>query len=780
MDTLRKDSYDAVVVGTGFGGAVAACRLAQAGVDVAVLERGRRFPPGSFPRQRYALDRERWLQWVHGGPYDVRPLHAMLVVQAAGYGGGSLVYANVQMRPPPAAFDRGWPAGYSRAALDPYYDLVAHMLDARPVPHDGACRDPATGAELVKLRMMEGAAARLGRRAQTFRPNLAVRFEGAGAPPVPNRFGAPQSGCVHCGECDLGCNAGAKNTLDLNYLALAERHGADVATRAEVTWLAPNVDGDGYQLRVRDHAAGRAERTLEAREVFLCLGAVNTTELLLRCRDQYRTLPRLSPALGHGYSGNGDFLAFALGTEPAGAASQGPTITTACVYDGIPEGAPDGEAGGRRLRFVLEDGGFPRQLARLVPWLHPIRLARQAGGDAWRHLRHGGRGAPARAAASLLQAAGDSTAVFLAMGADLANGRIELARPGHRLRVRWDARPNRALYDAEAEACREFAEAMGGEVALAPNWRLFGQPASVHNLGGCRMADAPDGGVVDADGRVFGYPGLFVLDGGVLPAAVGVNPSQTIAAVAERGIERAIRRRPGLERWQAPEAADAPRGFVPEDAVVPSPLGLAVRTRGAAALRFRETMRGACVVAGAERAVRVELTIAVDDVGAFVADPAHRARATGRVHVAGLTAPAGAAVEDGAFHLFPDEPPTTGAHASAVRTMRYALPFRAADGRPWVLRGIKHVRGRRAADLWRATTTLAVTLEPAEGDPGAHGPAEHQATGTLRLGVPAVARLIASMRTPGPRRRRDAVVGRWRFVRFFAGTVVGLYRAGRR
>jgi cholesterol oxidase len=218
VDGLTKESYEAIVVGTGFGGAVAACRLAQAGVDVAVLERGTRFPLGAFPRVGRRADR---MSWHHGGPYDVRPLNDVLVVQAAGYGGGSLIYANVQMRPPADAFEDGWPQGYTSTALDPYFDLVAHMLDITPVEND-----PATNELPPKTRLVEDAAARLGRDGQIFRPNLAVRFAGAGEAPTPNRFGALQSGCLHCGECDIDCNVGAKNTLDLNYLALAERSGA--------------------------------------------------------------------------------------------------------------------------------------------------------------------------------------------------------------------------------------------------------------------------------------------------------------------------------------------------------------------------------------------------------------------------------------------------------------------------------------------------------------------------------------------------------------------------
>jgi cholesterol oxidase len=256
---LTRNSYEAIVVGSGFGGAVAACRLAQAGVAVALLERGRRFEPGSFPRPVGA--RQDVMLWQRGGTYDVKPLNDVLVVQAAGYGGGSLIYANVQMRPPPDVFDDGWPRGYSRAALDPYYDLVAHMLDVRPVEPD-----PATGEVPPKTRLMEEAATRLGRRDQFFRPNIAVRFEGAGEPAKPNKFGALQSGCLHCGECDIGCNVGAKNTLDLNYLAVAESTGAEVGWECEVTRIAPGADG--FDLTVRDHSEGGRERTVAGRHVF--------------------------------------------------------------------------------------------------------------------------------------------------------------------------------------------------------------------------------------------------------------------------------------------------------------------------------------------------------------------------------------------------------------------------------------------------------------------------------------------------------------------------------
>jgi cholesterol oxidase len=740
---LPKDAYEAVVVGSGFGGSVAACRLAQAGVEVAVIERGARYPLGSFPRVGERIDR---MSWREGGPYDVRPLNDVLVVQAAGYGGGSLIYANVQMRAPREVFDGGWPSGYSRTALDPYYDLVAHMLDIRQVGED-----PATGELPRKTRLMEDAALRLGRGAQFFRPNLAVRFEGAGEAPSPNRFGALQSGCLHCGECDIGCNVGAKNTLDLNYLAAAEQSGAHVATGAEVTWLAP--EGDRYRIRFRDRE-GKTERTVLARQVYLCMGAVNTTEFLLRCRDQLETLPHVSSMLGNGYSANGDFLAFGLGASPPFAATQGPTITTACVYDYDHDGL--------RLRFVLEDGGVSPQGMRLLPLLHPVRLARLAARDLEDRVAH-----HAHSFAALAEREKDEMIVLLVMGADRANGRIELARPHHRLRVRWDTPSNLALYAAETAACRELVEALGGRLALSPNWRFLGQPSSVHNLGGCRMASDRKDGVVDAHGEVFGYPGLHVLDGAMVPGAVGVNPSHTIAAVAERCMEAAIGRMPGRERWEAPEKASASRPTLPEDGVAIPADGTAAPSVPGGGLHWSETMAGACEIGGASRATRFDVTIAVPDVPTFVADPAHPGRVTGRVRVEGVTPADGSPVDGGSFHLFlaGDDP--------RERTMVYELPFHGSDDRPWLLRGVKHVRGHRILDFWRTPTTLDVHVAPRD----ASGTTGH---GQLRLGIGDVARLIASMRAVRAGGTAAGVAAYWQFVRFYARTVLRLYVAGKR
>lgn len=373
VERLGREAYEAMVIGTGFGGSVAACRLAQAGVDVAVVERGRGWPLGSFPRDSSRLD-DGWLWSCGHGLYDASSSGDILAVRAAGYGGGSLVYANVAARPPTEVF-ASWPAPYSREHLEPYFDLAAHMLAVSPAPND-----LRTGAPPLKTRLMQLAAERVDREDGFFHPNLAVTFAADGQPAGTRRqVGLPQAACTFCGECDIGCNEGAKNTLDRNYLAVAEASGAAVGTRTEAlhiarTGSARGGDGPRYRVRLREHGhpgAGRdgVERDVTARYVFVCAGALGSTELLLRSRDQYRTLPDLPPALGEGYSGNGDFLTFGFDLPEAADPVAGPTITTASVV------RADTDAG--QKWFVIEDGGFSPQLSRLVAGLDLSTLPAQ-------------------------------------------------------------------------------------------------------------------------------------------------------------------------------------------------------------------------------------------------------------------------------------------------------------------------------------------------------------------------------------------------------------------
>jgi cholesterol oxidase len=551
---------DAVVIGSGFGGSVAACRLAQAGCSVTLLERGRRYDSNPFPRN-WSDPSDGWLWQVRQGLFDLKHFSQMMVVQGAGLGGGSLIYANVHLRATPEVFNQGWPAAYSRGQLDPYYDLVAYMLDINPITASKYRGIPP------KSTLMERMAAEMGRSAQFCYPNLAVDFNEPEKSHL-NKFGAEQQGCRFCGECDIGCNYHAKNTLDLNYLKVAQDKAARIETQCEVTRIEPHPN-EGYSVRFLDHRKDGQPMELLAKYVFLCAGAVNSTELLLRCRDQYRSLPNLSTCLGSNYSGNGDFLAFAFNTRDPVIPTEGPTITTGIVY-----ARKDGNADNW---FILEEGGYPKEVGGLLQVLNPkngllpdTRILSRLGLDELL------RAVASRAVAS--QAAPDSaaerSAVFLAMGRDHANGRLLLHPLTFGLDVQWNLESNMPLYNVEENFVQVLAHQMGGEAAVSPFWRLLRIPVTVHNLGGCSLADSPDKGVLNADGEVFDYPGLFVLDGAAIPVAIGANPSHTIAAVAERNVELAIRRITGDRNWQAPERRLATPIHDPLSTVVIPPRGV--------------------------------------------------------------------------------------------------------------------------------------------------------------------------------------------------------------
>jgi cholesterol oxidase len=565
MATLDETRADVIVVGSGFGGAVMAARLAEAGLGVRVLERGRAYPPGSFPRSPRAM-RENFWDPVGGryGLFDVWSFRHLDALVASGLGGGSLIYANVLLRKDERWFvqedlQRGgyeyWPV--TRADLDPHYDRVEETLRPQPYPFH-----LAPYSDTPKTQAFRAAAAQLG--LQPFLPPLAVTFAGDdGVFRLGEPFGAPRDNlhgrtrltCRLCGECDIGCNYGSKNTLDLTYLSAAQRAGADVRTGCDVTALEPGSRG-GYVVHYVEHPGGRAVAATADR-VVLAAGALGSTRLLLRSRD---ALPGLSPALGLRFGGNGDLLTFAVGctTERDGRRvplpidpSYGPVITAALrIGDeldgegwwehGDPEEDWEGEGGAGR-GFYLEDGGFPDVVAwLLLAAAAPGALGRVVGES----LRHRWRGevAPAQLRQDLirvLEPAEHSAELLplLAMGRDLPDGRLSLR--GGELDLAWTKGTAGRYFHRIRATARRMAAALGGRMVDNPLW-LLGRVITVHPLGGCPMGRTPQEGVVDPDGEVFGYPGLYVADGAVMPGPVGANPSLTIAALADRFADRLL------------------------------------------------------------------------------------------------------------------------------------------------------------------------------------------------------------------------------------------------
>lgn len=514
--------FDAIVIGSGFGGSVSACRLAEAGARIVVLERGRRWDKTSYPRgldddwiwdQRDPVARNGWL--------DLRIFRHMAVAQGAAVGGGSLIYANVSAVPPRETFDLGWPPEITWDALAPHYATVGRVMNVQCLP-DGQW------TERMKL-MKEGADA-IGAGDRWRKLELAVSFspawhyglEDAVDPRHSERFvnahGVEQGTCVHLANCDLGCDVDAKNTLDRNYLAIAETHGADVRANHLATVIEPAPGG--YRVHFdRIDGGRRRPGSLTAGRVILAAGSLGSTELLLRCRDLHRTLPNVSPFLGRSWSSNGDFLTPDFHADRRPEPSRGPTISSAIDFL---DRSVDGQS------FWIQDGGFPDLFAN---WLREGEAAHPKVRRLLKMIR------------TRLMAHGpvDHVMPWFAQGVDAADGTLSLKRRWwlfgpHDLSLRWQIGKSRAVMDAIVAMHKRLATATGGHPVVPPTWTLLKFLVTPHPLGGCNMGTGPESGVVDHRGELFGYPGLSVLDGAIVPEAVGVNPSRTIAALAERAM----------------------------------------------------------------------------------------------------------------------------------------------------------------------------------------------------------------------------------------------------
>jgi cholesterol oxidase len=510
--------FDVIVIGSGFGGAITACRLSEAGYKVLVLERGRRWDVQTFPREAD----DPWV-WDHRAPqsrngwFELRVFPHMTVVQGAGVGGGSLVYANISIPAKPKTFASGWPAEITFDELKPFYQRVGQMLDVKPVP-------PDQWPERTKL-LRDGANA-TGDGARFEPLELAVSFDPDWRYELPNAHstarsktfvnphGKEQGTCVHLGNCDVGCDVNARNTLDLNYLAVAETKGADVRPLHLVTAI--SQEGDEYRVsynQIDPDARSITEGSATARIVIIAAGSLGSTELLLKCRDQLRTLPNVSANLGVGWSSNGDFLTPAIHPFRLVKPSRGPTITAAINLL---------EAGAFGQDVFIEDGGIPDLVGNaLARWAADPAHDPQA-----RLIIESLR--PLLTANTL----GDHVMPWFAQARDAADGRLTLKNGS--LHLDWNVAASRATMNAVVRKHQELAVATGGMALTPVTWTIGGDLITPHPLGGCRLGATAADGVVAHTGEVFGHRNLYVADGAIVPKAIGLNPSRTIGALAER------------------------------------------------------------------------------------------------------------------------------------------------------------------------------------------------------------------------------------------------------
>ncbi len=511
---------DVIIIGSGFGGSVAALRLTERGYQVTVLEKGKRWKPTDFPRTNWDIRKQFWFPWL--GCYGTWAMHLLreaLVLHGVGVGGGSLMYANTHYDPPETVWDdpqwrelADW-----RAEMPAFFDEARRMLGTHTTPRIG----PADEA-------LRHAAQRRGRAAAFEHTPVGVFF-GEPGEEVPDPYfggeGPSRTGCTFCGACMVGCRDGAKNTLDKNYLYLAEQRGARIVPETRADLIEP-LPGGGYRVswkRSTRHI-GRDNGAMTARKVVLSGGVLGTVPLLLACKEK-GSLPHLSDQVGNFLRTNSEAL---LGVTSRTRTDlwKGVAIASKAEMDDVthmePVRFPKGSDVMMLLGTLLTDGGpgMPRQFKWLSNVIrHPIQALRVA--KPWGKAEHS----------------------FVLLVMQTAENHTRMIR---KRRLIWpfqrtlttSPQPGQPGIPSYIPLANEVARELGEELDAIPqstlNEVLLDTSTTAHILGGCAMAGSPDQGVIDANGHVFGYPGLYVMDGSIIGANLGINPSLTITAMAER------------------------------------------------------------------------------------------------------------------------------------------------------------------------------------------------------------------------------------------------------
>ena len=519
--------HDVLVVGSGFGGSVTALRLTEKGWSVGVIEVGRRFTKRTLPRTSWQLRRYLWAPKLGmRGIQRMTLLNDVMILSGAGVGGGSLVYANTLYRPLDAFYrDAQWADITDwRDELAPHYDQAERMLGVTENPVD-------TPADEI----MRTVAAELG-VAETFhKVPVGVLFgdddrgpdglAGGGrrvADPYFGGAGPDKVTCTACGSCMTGCKVGAKNTLDTNYLYLAERNGAAVYPDTEVTDIVP-LEGGGFEVTtVRPgawRASSRRPRVFRAQHVVMSAGALGTQKLLHELRDEGR-LPGLSDRLGELSRTNSEAIVGAKAKTAEVDHSRGIAITSSFHPDEHTHIEPVRYGKGSNamglLNAPLTDGGgrIPRGLRMFLQLLrHPVLIGRAASIRRW----------------------SERTVILLVMQT-LDNSIRVVRRKGKLTSEQGHGEPNPTWIPVANDAARRTAAHIDGMAGSLVNEALLNIPTTAHFIGGCVIGETPERGVIDPYHRVFGHPGLHVADGSAVSANLGVNPSLTITAMAERAM----------------------------------------------------------------------------------------------------------------------------------------------------------------------------------------------------------------------------------------------------
>lgn len=508
---------DVIIIGSGFGGSVSALRLAEKGYRVLVLEAGRRFGPDDYAKTSWDLRKFLWAPHLGmRGIQRINVLQDVLVLSGAGVGGGSLVYANTLIEPHDEFFtDPQWADITDwKDELEPWYDQARRMLGVESA-------NATTPADHVMAAIAEEFGVE-----HTHQPVPIGVYRGTPGDTVPDPYfggaGPTRTGCVECGGCMVGCRFNAKNSLDKTYLFLAEANGAGVVADSQVTDVVQEDGGWRVDAERPGSWLHRRRKTYRAPQVIFSAGALGTSRLLLQLREKGR-LPGISARLGHLVRTNSEAIVGAVARTADVDYSHGVAITSSFQADDHtriePVRYPKGSNSMGLLATILVEGGSGSQFRRFVKKVAaaPRAFLRSLSVRRWSQ-----RGI----VVLVMQSIDNSIRLTLRRG---WRGVKVDSVPGH-------GEPNPRWLPVAHAAATTAAEVMEGEAAGSINESVFGFPATAHLIGGACIGSSADRGVIDPYHRVYGEPGLHVVDGSAVPANLGANPSLSITAMAERAM----------------------------------------------------------------------------------------------------------------------------------------------------------------------------------------------------------------------------------------------------
>ncbi|AJR15893.1 GMC oxidoreductase [Leptospira interrogans serovar Grippotyphosa str. UI 12769] len=762
-----KNQYEAVVIGSGYGGAIAASRLSRAGIEVCLLERGKEIRPGEFPNKEISALEEVQANYEDkqigpkNGLFDFHFNKDINVLVGCGLGGTSLINANVSLRAVPEVFqDPAWPKNIreeaSKHGFDPYYSLAEEMLRPNPIPNQYR--------NLAKHQALKTSASFL--KKEFYPTPINVTFQSK-----INHVGVKQEACTNCGDCVTGCNVSSKNTTLMNYLPDAANFGAQIFTEVKVSYIEKQEDSwliHFVPLGLDREKFSKDELFIRAKTVILSAGSLGSTEILLRSKEKGLNV---SDSVGVRFSGNGDMLGFSYnGNTTINGIGFGSKKTNTEVGPCITGVIDTRKGASLNEGMIIEEGSIPGAIRGQLPEIFAIAskltgVKTKKGFFQWVIEK-------IRIFLSFIlgsyRGAVKNTQTYLVMAHDGNDGKMFLQND--RLRISWPNVGKKPIFEKISTILKEATVPLQGTYIKNPVWnRLTDQDLiSVHPLGGCPMGDDASTSAVNENCQVYSgksgketYNGLYIMDGSVIPRSLGVNPLLTICAISERACEKLISQKGLTINYNLPS--------YPKHTNVPNEKTLGIEftecMKGFFSTQSKEdTERGYQIGKDEGSSIEFLLTIRSENLNEMISNPDHKATLFGTVKAPVLSKDV-ITVTNGEFLLF-----ISREDKVETRNMVYRMILNTEEGKKYLFVGAKWIQNDGLTNIWRDTSTLFTTIYEGETE---NSPVLGK--GILHILPEDFAKQMTTMKVIHAKSLIDTIQGLTKFGSFFAGALYDVY-----